>query len=752
MNKKNSKKQNSIINKIKKKKQNKKVKPKRLLILLLSIFFCFVLLISRLAYLQFINGSYLKEKAYNQQSINRIISPKRGTIYDSTGKKLAISSQVDTITINPSKLKAKTDEQTKKNQEIIAKGLSEIFNLDYTEVYNKVTSDSSVETIIKKVDQDKVNKLQNWMKENNIYVGINIDEDSKRSYPYNNLASHLIGFCGTDNNGIEGLELKWDSVLTGTPGKIVSSKDASQEEIPDATQTYIAAENGSDLVLSIDVNIQTIIEKYLSEAVTTNKCTRGGTAIAMNPSTGDILAMANYPNYNLNTPFTPNTDNLLKSWDNLSSTDKNTALQKMWRNKAVSDAYEPGSTFKLITAAVALEENLISTDHEGDFVCKGYEEVNGIKISCWRKNPHGYQSLRTALGNSCNPAFMQLGKKIGASTLYKYYSAFGLFEKTGAALASETTGIFHKLENVKSVELATMSFGQRITITPLQLITAVSAIANNGTLVQPRIVKQIVNSDTGVITNIDPVEVRQVISKETSSTMRNLMESVVTKGTGNKAQVSGYSIGGKTGTSEPSPGKENEGYVASYVAISPTENPEIVLLVALYDPQGTSHQGGTVVGPVVAQMLSEILPYMGLTSDNIKTTTTSSSTNTTSTVPDVRNRTLAEAEKILKNSGFEVNYSVVGDKNTLLVKDQVPSSGISLLNKSKIILYTEENDVRVSVTVPDLTGKTLSQAKEDLWNKNLNISASNSGSKIISQTPTAGSSVEEGSVITVKFK
>ncbi len=515
---------------------------KKLRIGLIVIFVLIIFLIGRIGFLQFVEGSELKELAYNQQAINQIISPKRGNIYDSTGKAIAISAQVDTITINPSKIVKKNDEDTKAYKEMVAKKLSEIFSLDYEEVLNKVNSESNVETIAKKVEQDKVNELETWMEENKITAGINIDEDSKRYYPYGTVASNVIGFCGIDNQGLDGIEAKWDSVLAGTPGKIVSSKGSDQKEIPNTEETYISAENGSDLTLTIDLNIQTIIEKYLKQAVEENECTRGGNVIVMNPKNGDILGMATYPNYDLNSPYTPNST-LALTYDSLSSEEKTEALFRMWANKSVAETYEPGSTFKVITSAVALEENITTTDKERDFVCNGYElfdDINGkkTKISCWRANPHGEQSLRQALMNSCNPAFMQLGARITAPTLYKYYDAFGLFESTNSGLYGEQSSIFQKLDEVGPVELATMSFGQRLNVTPLQMITAISCVANDGILMQPRIVKQITNTETGSVTDMPVTQVRQVISKQTAQEVKSMMESVVTKGTGRHAAVS----------------------------------------------------------------------------------------------------------------------------------------------------------------------------------------------------------------------
>lgn len=726
-------------------------KLRRVLIVTILIF---VLLVGRIGYLQFVQGNELKELAYQQQTINQIISPKRGNIYDRSGKALAISAQVDTITINPTKIKKDSDEDTKKLKEKVAKGLSEIFELDYEEVLQKVSSESQLETIVKKVEQEKVDELKTWMDENDITVGINIDEDTKRYYPYSTVASSVIGFCGNDNQGLSGIESKWDSILTGTPGKIVSSKGSDQQEIPNAEETYISAENGSDLTLTIDLNIQTIIEKYLKQAVEENKCSRGGNVIVMDPKTGDILGMASYPDYDLNSPYTPNST-LAQTYDSLSSEEKSEALQKMWANKSVAETYEPGSTFKIITSAVALEENITTTDKAGDFYCKGYEEfedassTQSIKIKCWRDNPHGVQTLRQALCNSCNPAFMQLGKRIGAPTLYKYYEAFGLFNSTGSGLYGEQSSIFQKLENVGPVELATMSFGQRLNITPLQMITAISCVANDGILMKPRIVKQVTNTDTGSTTEIETTQVRQVISKQTATEVKSMMESVVTEGTGKHAAVSGYAIGGKTGTSEPTESNKDEGYVASYVAISPVEDTQVVLLLTLYDPQGKSYQGGQVAGPVVSQMLSEILPYLGVPSDNTVTNSTDSSNLIT--VPDVRNKTVAEAEKTLKDAGFTTKTYVDGDSNTTLVEDQMPKPGSSLPKNSIIILYGQGNTASTSVTVPDLKGMSASQATNTLKAKNLNISIEGNGT-VITQDYSKDEQVPEGTIVKVTLK
>ena len=722
---------------------------KKFRIVLASLLIIFLLLLIRLIWLQFAQGPALKEKAYNQQTTDQIISTSRGTIYDSTGKTLAISTPTDTVTINSKKIVANTPEETKAKKEKVAKAFSDIFELNYDETLEKVNSTSNVQTIAKKVDKTKIDELKSWMEEEKISTGINIDEDTKRVYPYNNLASNLIGFCGTDNTGIQGIEDSWNKVLQGTPGKLTTSTDAIREEIPDSNQTYIPAENGSDIVLTLDFNIQTILEKYLKQAVEENHAD-SGTVVALAPSTGDVLGMACYPDYNLNTPFEPNTDELKSTWDKLDSATQSNELYSMWKNDVISSPYEPGSPYKLITAAVALEENITSEDVAGDFYCDGVYVVADRKISCWTQGHKGTKTLRQALQVSCNPSLMQLGQRIGAPTLYKYYEAFGFFNKTNIDLPQEASSTYWELEDVNDVELATMSFGQRFTITPIQLVSAISAIANDGVLMKPRIVKQIINPETGTTTDIEPVQVRQVISKSTSERMRDLMKSVVDDGSGRLAKVEGYSIGGKTGTSEPQAGREDEGYIASYVAIAPTEKPEICLLMAIHNPnpngQG-SHQGGQVCGPVISQMLTEILLILGINSSNIQTPTSPVEENTSYvTVPDIRNKTVTEAEKILKQAGFNTKINISGDKNTTLITDQNPKPGSSIPKKSIIVLYSAENDTRVSVKVPDFKGKSLSQAENMAKANNINITSEGSGT-VVSQSIMVDTAVEEGTIV-----
>lgn len=578
-----------------------------------TILICFILLIIRLIYLQLIDGDHLSTLASNQQTKSEIINGKRGNIYDATGVSLAISEPVDTITVNPSKLAKKEKIDDDKLQKLVATGLSEIFELDYNETLEKIQSKSSVVTIAQKVEEDKVNELKNWMKENKIKSGINIDEDTKRYYPYNTLAAQVIGVCGTDNQGLSGIEYSYDSILKGTSGQIVTSKDTSKSEIPNSVESFVAAEDGYNLTLTLDVNVQSIVEKYLKEAVEEYGCKSGGNCIIMNPNTGDILAMASYPNYDLNSPYTP-TSYYATNWDNLSRDERLQKIYEMWSVRSVSETYEPGSVFKLITASVALEENITTTDKNNDFYCSGYEEVEDRTIRCWSyKKPHGGESLRDALVNSCNPALIQLASRIGSKTLYKYYDAFGLFNKTYVGLSGETSGIFYDLKDVGPVQLATMSFGQRFTITPLQMCTAVCAIANGGYLVQPKIVKSMTNTDTGEVIQMDTNTIRQVLSSQTCDSLKDMMKSAVDYG--KHAQVKGYSVGGKSGTSEPTDNNPDAGYVASFVALSPVQNSQVVILVTLYDPTEKSYQGARTAGPTISKILTEVLPYLGVEPD-----------------------------------------------------------------------------------------------------------------------------------------
>ena len=647
--------------------------------MLFIVFLIIVILIGRLGYIQLIQGKELSELAYEQQTLDRAINPKRGTIYDATGTVLAQSSTVETVTVNPGNISAE-------NKEKVARKLAEIFELDYEKVLKKVSKRSSIETIAKRVNKEKTDQLREWMEENKITVGINIDEDTKRYYPYNNFASQIIGFCGSDNQGLDGIEAKYDKELSGTKGAIKRHTDAKGGEIGEEGESYISAINGNDLVLTIDINIQSIVEKYLKEACIDNKCTDGGNIVIMNPQNGDILAMATYPNYNLNEPYEAYTDELKSAWDTMSQEDKTKSLQAVWRNRAITDTYEPGSTFKTITSSAAIEEGLVTDiDKSGQFACTGGIEVAGVRIKCWRYyRPHGAESLRQALMNSCNPVFIGLGQKMGVTKYYSYLRRFGLLTTTGVDLPGEAGSIFLAENKAGPVELATISFGQRFEITPLQLVTAVSAIANGGDLVQPRVVKQIVDSKTGEKRDVEVKKKGNAISKETSEKVLSMMESVVAEGTGKNAKVAGYRIGGKTGTSED--GVNTGKYVTSFIGVAPIDNPQLVMLITLYNPTGEGgHQGGGVAAPLGGQIFSEILPYLEVNQGNTEEIENIEQIQT----PDILNKSIKETEKILKESGL--NYIIEDnteeiDKENTYVKEQTPSAGIVVNKGSNIYL------------------------------------------------------------------
>lgn len=644
---------------------------------LFVVFIVLILLIVRIGYIQLIQGSQLRELAYEQQTLDRYINPKRGTIYDATGKNiLAVSSTVESVTVNPVNIE-------KKDKEKVAKALAEILELDYENILKKVNKRISIETIAKRVDKEKTDKLRVWMDENNIKNGINIDEDTKRYYPYGTFASQFIGFCGSDNQGLDGIEARYDEVLKGKRGTIKRHSDAKGGEIGTEGESYTSAINGNDIILSIDFSIQSIAEKYLKEACIDNKCTDGGNIVIMNPKTGDLLAMATYPNYNLNEPYEPYTDELRSTWDAMEQAEKTKSLQAVWRNKAIADTYEPGSVFKLITASASLEEGITDTDRAGEFCCSGGIEVAGVRIKCWRYyRPHGPESLRQALMNSCNPVFIGLGQKLGVEKYYSYLEKFGLLEKTGINLPGEAKGIFLAKEKAGPVELATISFGQRFEITPIQLVTAVSSIANGGTKIKPRVVKQIINSQTGEKQELPVETTGEVISKETSEKVLSMMESVVAEGTGKNAKVAGYRIGGKTGTSED--GVNTGKYVTSFCGVAPIDDPQVVVLVTLYNPTGEGgHQGGGVAAPVGGQIFSEVLPYLEVNQGNQEEVEVKEEV----TIPDITGMSIQEAEKLLKENGLFLkinNETEEIDKTNGIVQNQIPQPGIVVFKENNV--------------------------------------------------------------------
>lgn len=725
---------------------NDKKMPKRMLFLLLGIVILFMILIGQFAKLQLIEGSKLKEKARNQQLLKKRIGAKRGNILDRNGEVLAQSVEVDTVTVNPKLLRGKRNKEI--NKEEFAQAIEKIFSIKKEETLEKINSNKDVVTIAPKVEKDKIHELEEVLKKMEITAGVNIDKDIKRIYPYSSVASNIIGFVREDNVGQEGLEKKLDSTLTGREGRIVSQSDVHRNLTKENPEQLIKAEDGKNVYLTIDIKMQTMVEKYLKEAVKHNNA-RDGMALVMSPKTGEVLAMANEPTYDLNNPRTP--INITKEeWDKLNENDKMDRLYGRWKNKPITDVYDPGSTFKLITSAMGLEEGVTTPDKPGDFYCSGVQRVYDREIKCWRfYNPHGAQTLRQALENSCNPAFIQLGQRLGVNKFYKYLHSFGLTERTGIDLLGESNSIMHKESSVGPVELATLSFGQRFQVTPIQLITAISALANEGKLLVPQIVHKVENTENGSQQITEKKEVRQVVSKETSKQILDMMKSVVVEGTGKNAGVPGYNVGGKSGTSEPAEGAKGGEYVASFVAVVPTENPEYVVLMILRDPKGKSIQGGQIVAPVVGQILKEILVDSKLAKKQNAEDQTAQVKS--ALVKSVVDKTVAEATEILKTQGLEVVVKNNKTPEETKVGVQNPKPGTKLEPGSKVYLTNagEETD---KVTLPELKGMNIDQIKQKLKSLDLNYTLSGTEGVAMIQNPSAGAIVEKGAVINITIK
>ncbi len=717
---------------------SEKTSNKSIIALAVMVLILFLIIFLRMGYLQIVIGKQLEEKALNHQMSEKVISANRGNILDRNGEILAQSLSVDTISINPDILRDNTHNLDKED---FAKTVAEIFGLKKEDILKKVDSENGYELILEKQEKTKVDKLKAYIREKEIN-GVNIDADFKRYYPYGKLASNIIGFCGTDNYGLEGLELELNDILVGKKGKVRSTTDLYNNIVGGEN---INAEDGSDVYLTIDVKIQSILEKHLTAAHKYND-NDASIAIAMNPQTSEILAMATAPTYDLNNPFKP-LNISTANWNKLNYDEKQAIQQKMWKNTAITDGYEPGSVFKMVTTAIGLEENKTVTDKAGDFVCTGRHKVADTSIACWSwYNPHGGLSLREALTKSCNPAFMQLAERIGRDTYYKYMEAFGLFDKTGVRLVGEEEGIKHNIENVGPVELAVMSFGQRFTITPLQMINAASTIANGGTLYEPQIVKQINNPKTGSSEILEMKPIRKVLSEKTSLEMMDMLYT----GCGIHARIPGYKIAGKSGTSEPQPGKEEEGYVASFCAIAPSDDPQIAILVVQKHPKGYGYvDGGLISGKVVNQMLRDIFPIIGVSKEGEKIATV---TKNLSQVPDVKKKNITEARRLLQEKGFNVIVQSVVNPSETIVLEQVPKANLKLEKGSKIYLYTEENESRSTVIVPDILNKNINNAIDILSKSNLNYIIEGTKGSVISQNPKQGVIVEEGTVITFKIK
>ncbi len=638
---------------------------KKLLFVLFSIQLFVLVLIGRVIYIQTVKADELQKMAYEQQTRDRLISPDRGSILDRNGTGIAVTETVNAISVIPAQIKDK---------DYVSNYLSEVLEMEYDEVFEKVNQKVALVRIKTKVDSEIAMEIRKKDIE-----GIVVDEDVKRIYPYSNIASQVIGFVGKDNQGIIGLEAKYDEYLKGEEGKILTLTDSKGLEV-DSTQERIPPIDGYNLVTSIDIIIQQYAEQTIKKAVESKKAQKG-IIIVLNPQNGEIYAMANYPNFDSNNPFVINDSELLSIWDTLSEKEQNDALNQMWRNTAINDTYEPGSTFKTVTSAASLEEGVVTP--ESTFFCNGYHIAGDRMIKCWRyPRTHGAQTFVQGVQNSCNPVFMELGERLGAEKFYEYMDKFGFNEKTGIDLSGEAVGIMHKLENVGPVELATMSFGQSFQITPLQLLRAVSSMVNGGYLITPHIGCKITDNEGNVIKELEYGENEKILSDKTSEQMKVILESVVSEGTGNKAYIPGYRIGGKTATSEKLPRRSGK-YIASFLTFAPAENPQVMAIVLIDEPQGT-YYGGTVAGPVMQELLLNILPYMGI--EPVYSEKEKELPETVkNTVPDISNLSLADAKNILKESNIEFEIQGEGEN----VTKQFPPAGETINIDSKVIIYTQ---------------------------------------------------------------
>ena len=567
---------------------------KKRLLLMLAVFVLSLIVLSiRVGYIMLFKAEEYQNMAYEQQTRDRLIAPKRGSILDRNGNGIAVTESVSAVSVIHAQIE---------NEEETAKALSEILELDYEDVLEDVKENVALKRIKSKVDNETAAEIR----ELNL-PGVMIDEDVERTYPYYTLAASVIGFVGKDNQGIIGLESKYEEYLKGEPGKIMTLTDSRGRRVSDAEER-VEPVNGENLVTSIDVVIQQYAEQEIAAAVEA-KNAKSGVIIVMNPQNGEIYAMANYPTFDLNEPFTINDEELAAMWDTFTAEEQNEYLNQMWRNKAINDTYEPGSTFKIVTASTGLEEGVITP--ESTFNCTGSMVVGGRTIKCWRyPRTHGTQTFAEGVRNSCNPVFMAVAERIGADTFYDYMIKFGFAEKTGIDLNGEAVGILHKKDDIGPVELATMSFGQTFQITPIQLLRAAAAVVNGGKLITPHFAIKTVDDNGFTVNTFEWPEGERVISEETSSTMREILESVVAEGTGNKAQVEGYRIGGKTATSQKLPRGSGK-YIASFMAFAPADDPQVMALVLIDEPEGV-YYGGTVAGPVMRDLLTNILPYLNI--------------------------------------------------------------------------------------------------------------------------------------------
>ena len=728
---------------------NRIIQTRSFVLMILMGVVMFVLLFFRLFDLQITRHEELQGKAVNQQTRRTVVTANRGTIYDAGGNILAISSSAETIILSPLEIDNAvndTEDPVSWTKESLAAGLAEILGKDASAIRKRMDNvKSQYEVIQLRADEDTAAKVRSYVDENKI-AGVHLVADTKRYYPYGSLAAQVIGFVGDENTGLYGLEAYYEKELEGQSGLVISSKDQAENDMLYTYEQYFAAKNGSDLTLTLDTTIQYYLEKGIESMVDKFSAANGASGIVMDAKTGGVLAMASYPNYDLNDFLTVSDQTLQERIERGESTVADMQLLQ-WRNKALNDTYEPGSTFKILTLSAALEEGVV--DKTTTVNCGGSVSISGYTIHCSNKNGHGLQTLVQSVGNSCNPAFINYGLRIGNEKFYEYMRSFGLMNTTGIDLGGEAVGVFAADSSFTQLDLACYAFGQNFTVTPLALIAAQAACVNGGYLHTPYLVERIADSDGNVTYRHDNTPVRQVISEQTSATVRECLEYVVASGTGKNGQVAGYRIGGKTGTADKG---QTGDVVVSFLCFAPADDPQVIMLITMDTPSratGTYVSGGNMVAPTASTVMAEILPYLGVEPSYSAEELLGMDT----TVPNVIGMSVEEAKAKLKDRAL--SYKIVGDGET--ITDQTPAGGAIIPGKSSVILYVGEEKSTDKCVVPHLIGKTPSEANTTATAAGLLIRFSgttgseSSSVRVLSQSIDEGTEVEAGTVITVQL-
>ena len=728
---------------------NRIIQTRSFVLMLLMGVVMFVLLFFRLFDLQITRHEELQGKAVNQQTRRTVVTANRGTIYDAGGNILAISSSAETIILSPLEIDNAvndTEDPVSWTKESLAAGLAEILGKDASAIRKRMDNvKSQYEVIQLRADEDTAAKVRSYVDENKI-AGVHLVADTKRYYPYGSLAAQVIGFVGDENTGLYGLEAYYEKELEGQSGLVISSKDQAENDMLYTYEQYFAAKNGSDLTLTLDTTIQYYLEKGIESMVDKFSAANGASGIVMDAKTGGILAMASYPNYDLNDFLTVSDQTLQERIERGESTVADMQLLQ-WRNKALNDTYEPGSTFKILTLSAALEEGVV--DKTTTVNCGGSVNISGYTIHCSNKNGHGLQTLVQSVGNSCNPAFINYGLRIGNEKFYEYMRSFGLMNTTGIDLGGEAVGVFAADSSFTQLDLACYAFGQNFTVTPLTLISAQAACVNGGYLHTPYLVERITDSDGNVTYRHDSTPVRQVISEQTSATVRECLEYVVASGTGKNGQVAGYRIGGKTGTADKG---QTGDVVVSFLCFAPADDPQVIMLITMDTPSratGTYVSGGNMVAPTASTVMAEILPYLGIEPSYSAEELLGMDT----TVPNVIGSTVEQAKEKLKERAL--SYKIVGDGDT--ITDQTPAGGAIIPGKSTVILYASAAKPTDKCVVPHLLGKTPSEANTAATAAGLLIRFSgttgseSSAIRVLSQSIDEGTEVDAGTVITVQL-